>query len=429
MASIQTSTLLSSSFSCFSSKRVNAAIHVPKLPRVNFSVPKIPTGKLVEGLTFTDSVPLLENNVTSTQLRDDLYNSTTSKSTMQLYAILEAVADRVEMHKNIGEQRDNWNTLLLNNINMITLSAVTMAGVAAASGAGEPLLALKLSSTLLFSAATGMLLVMNKIQPSQLAEEQRNATKLFRKLQTQIQTTIALGNPTEEDVKGSMEKVLALDKAYPLPLLGAMLDKFPAKFEPAVWWPATQFKRESKTHKGKSQSSTHQKMEKRNGWSKELEMELREVIEVVKRKDIEDYERLGNIALKINKTLAIAGPLLTGIAAVGSGFVGNGSLAAIVPIMAGSLAAVINGFEHGGQVGMVFEMYRNCGGFFKLLEETIEATMEEKDLERRENGELFEMKMALQLGRSVSQLRELASKSASSRAEGIAVDEFASKLF
>ncbi|KAJ1405569.1 Petal formation-expressed [Sesbania bispinosa] len=396
-----------------SSKRVNAAIHVPKLPRLNFpsSVPKIPTSKHVEGLTFTDSAPLLENN------NNDLSNSTISNSTLQLYAILEAVSDRVEMHKNIGDQRDNWNTLLLNNINMITLTAATLAGVAATTGAGAPLLALKLSSSLLFSAATGMLLVMNKIQPSQLAEEQRNATRLFKQLKAQIETTIALGNPTEEDVKSSMEKVLALDKAYPLPLLGAMLDKFPAKFEPAVWWPNTQFQR-------KNDSKTE-----RNGWSEELEMELREVVEVVKRKDIEDYERLGNIALKINKSLAIAGPLLTGIAAVGSAFVGNGSLAAIVPVMAGSLAAAINAFEHGGQVGMVFEMYRNCGGFFKLLEETIETTLEEKDVERRENGEIMEMKMALKLGRSVSQLRELASKSASCRMEGIAVDEFASKLF
>jgi hypothetical protein len=69
------------------------------------------------------------------------------------------------MHKNVGEQRDNWNKLLLDSINMIILTAATMAGVSA----GAPLLALKLSSTLLFSAATGMLLIMNKIQPSQLA--------------------------------------------------------------------------------------------------------------------------------------------------------------------------------------------------------------------------------------------------------------------
>ncbi|KAJ1428725.1 Petal formation-expressed [Sesbania bispinosa] len=357
---------------------VKSAIHVPKLPRVPFSVPQLRKTKLVEefnGISIDTNTIKSEKNVLTTQIYEGLYksNDKKSKATIQLYAILEAVADRVEMHKNIGEQRDNWNTLLLNSINMITLTATTMAGVAAASGTGAPLLALKLSSALLFSASTGLLLVMNKIQPSQLTEEQRNATRLFRELKSHIETTIALGNPTEEDVKDAMEKVLALDKAYPLPLLGAMLDKFPSKFEPAVWWPATQF------HEGKAESK---KMEEMNGWSEELEMEMREVIEVVKRKDSEDYERLGNIALKVNKTLAIAGPLLTGIAAAGSAFVGNGSWAALVPLMAGSLAAAVNTFEHGGQVGMVFEMYRFCGGFFHMLETSVESTLEEKDIIR-----------------------------------------------
>jgi len=78
---------------------------------------------------------------------------------------------------------------------------------------------------------------------------------------------------------------------------------------------------------------------------------------------------------------------------------------------------------------MVFEMYRASGGFFNLIETSIESTLGEKDLEKRENGELFEMKMALQLGRSVSELRELASKSASYRMEGVEIDEFASKIF
>ncbi|ESW19706.1 hypothetical protein PHAVU_006G148400 [Phaseolus vulgaris] len=419
MASIQTSSLLSYS-SLSSRKIINAAIHVPKLPRVDVSVPKIRTIKKAEEFKPRDKTPLSEKNM---QLHDDIdeqQNSSNYHALVQLYAILEAVADRVEMHNNIGQQRDNWNTLLLNSINMITLTATTMAGVAATCGAGAPLLALKLSSALLFSAATGMLLVMNKIQPSQLTEEQRNASRLFRNLQSEIETTIALGNPTEEDVKGAMKRVLALDKAFPLPLLGAMLEKFPQKFEPAVWWP-------SQLREGKGKS---QRMGKMNGWSRELEMEMREVVEVVKRKDSEDYERLGNMALKINKTLAIAGPLLTGIAAAGSALVGNDSWFSLVPLMAGSLAAVVNSFEHGGQVGMVFEMYRASGGFFKMLETSVESTLQEEDLERRENGELFEMKMALKLGRSVSQLRELASKSASYRMEGVfEIDEFASKLF
>ncbi|RHN72532.1 putative petal formation-expressed [Medicago truncatula] len=172
-----------------------------------------------------------------------------------------------------------------------------------------------------------------------------------------------------------------------------MLENYPAKFVPANWWPSK---------KGKTQSKKIGKMN--NGWSKELEMEMQEVVEVIKRKDAEDYNRLGNIALKVDKSLAIAGPLLTGIAAIGSTFIGNGSLAAFVPLLAGSLASAVNTFEHGGQVGM-------------------------KDLEKRENGELFEMKMALQLGRNVSELRERATKSASCRIEGVDIDEFSSKLF
>ncbi|KAM4106931.1 hypothetical protein ACJW30_04G100500 [Castanea mollissima] len=410
----------SSSSSCCCSRKINAAIHVPNLPKLSLSLPKIPTRNLGEELNIRDG---FINTIPIEKINDRSHNSSTNIVTTQLYAILEAVADRIEMHANIGEQRDNWNTLLLNSINMMILTAATMAGVAAtAGGIGMPLLASKLSSTLLYSAATGMLLIMNKIQPSQLAEEQRNATRLFKQLQSQIQTMLAVGTPTQEDVKEVMEKVFSLDKAYPLPLLGAMLEKFPAKFEPAVWWPSIQKKNEY-SHQGK-QCYTTTAPKENNGWSEELEMEMREIIKVVERKDIEDYVRLGNLALKINKTLAISGPLLTGIAALGSAFVGHGSWAPIVAVAAGALASAVNAFEHGGQVGMVIEMYRNCGGFLQLLKESIETTLEERDLEKRENGELFEMKVALKLGRSLSQLRALARKSASSH-----VDEFASKLF
>ncbi|XP_054785529.1 probable F-box protein At4g22030 [Prosopis cineraria] len=418
MSSLQ----ISASFCSFSSssssvKKVNAAINVPKLPRVHFSHPKMhstSTTKLVRELhgSIDATVPSqLDVTSTSTQIYDDPY-----KANIQLHAILEAVSDRIEMHNNMGEQRNNWNTLLLNSINMMTLTATTMVGLNTAIDNS----ALKLSSTLLFTAATGMLLIMNKIQPSQLTEEQRNATRLFKQLHNEIQTTLAVGNPTEEDVKNAMEKVLALDKAYPLPLLGAMLEKFPSKFEPAVWWPQT------KTNEVvKSQTKMNI-----NGWSPELETEMRQIVEVMKRKDVEEYERLGNLVLKFNKTLAVSGPLLTGIAALGSALVSHGSSwPGIVAAMAGSLAASMNALEHGGQVGMVFEMYRNCGGFFKLLQDTIDTTLEEKDYEKRENGEIFEMKMAMKLGRSVSQLRQLASKSSAYDSEGITLDEFASKLF
>ncbi|GAV73222.1 hypothetical protein CFOL_v3_16708 [Cephalotus follicularis] len=407
MASLQASTLLISSSSSNDSKRINAAISVPKLPRIHFSVPKAPSRDLDEESNmkggFTKTTPL-QRNVTSRTIKED-NDSSTSMVTAQLYAILEAVADRVEMHTNIGEQRENWNTLLLSSINMITLTAATMAGVAATGGVGISLLALKLSSTLLFSVATGMVMIMNKIQPSQLVEEQRKATRTFKQLETQIKTILALRSPTQEDVNGSMEKVIAIDKAYPLPLLGVMLEKYPKTFEPAIWWPQNHSQRG-----GENQNQSNRKT-KKNGWSEGLEVEMKDVVKVLKRKDSEEYKRLGNLVLKVHKVLAISGPLLTGIAAAGSAFVGNGSWAAIVAVAAGVLASTVNTLEHGGQVGMVFELYRNSAGFFKFLEESIESTLNESEVDKRENGDLFEMKVALQLGRSLSQLRNLAKKS------------------
>ena len=185
MASLQISSLLSNTFCSTSPSRIKSSIHIPEKLPIPFSIApnSKPSRKLFEELNgFSHTIQILQDNSCSSSNNN---NNITSKATIQLYAILEAVDDRVEMHHNIGEQRDNWNTLLLNSINMLTLTATAMAGVAATIATGDaPLLALKLSSTLLFSASTGMLMVMNKIQPSQLAEEQRNATRLFKQLKS-----------------------------------------------------------------------------------------------------------------------------------------------------------------------------------------------------------------------------------------------------
>ncbi|KNA25254.1 hypothetical protein SOVF_008200 [Spinacia oleracea] len=416
MVSLQNSTsLLSSSSSKIS---ITSSISGPKYFRYpKITVPKLPNHvqkqQLIEELNkLTTNLPLREPKSTTTTTTSA--TAKTSIETIKLYTILESVSDRIEMHQNIGDQRENWNSLLLNSVNMITLTAVTMAGLAEASGSSNGF-GLKVSSTLLFVAGTGLLLVMNKIQPSQLVEEQRNAVRLFKRLQNNIQTTLSVRKPSREDVEVAMAKVLALDRAYPLPLLGAMIDKYPESLQPAVWWPSM---------KQSSSSSPKHKHCDRNGWTRELEDNVREIVGVTKTRDIEDYIRLGNKALKLSKMLAVSGPLLTGIAAVGAA--GGGQWGGLVAAVAGSMAAAVNTVEHGGQVGMVFEMYRNCAGFFKLLEETVESTLNEEDLGKRENGEVFELKMALHLGRSLSELRDFAEKSR--RNEG-SVDEFASKLF
>ncbi|KAK3433455.1 hypothetical protein EUGRSUZ_D01350 [Eucalyptus grandis] len=319
---------------------------------------------------------------------------------------VKALGDRVEMHKNIGEQRDNWNSLFLISVNMMLLAAAIVVGMATVSAASNDQalpLAFKVTSTVLYLAATMMLVVANVIQPSQLAEEQRNAARLFKQLRDQVCIKLSICTPSIMDVDEAMEKVLALDKAYPLPLIGKMLEKFPKKIEPAVWW---------------SQQSRHEK----------LEDGMRDIVEVLKRKDLADYLRLSKKALKMNKVLAISGPVLTMLAAFGSLMVGfpHRSWASVMGMVCGALACIVNTAGHGGQVGMVFEMYRNNAGFFKLMEENIESNLSERDAEKRENGDILRLKVALLLGRTVSELEDLGKSLPS---DGKAIEEFASKLF
>ncbi|KAF6173281.1 hypothetical protein GIB67_026976 [Kingdonia uniflora] len=413
-ATLQASSLLCSSSSRhYSRTTVHATFRIPK---IRISLPNPPTKNLVEELNVRNVFTTI-TAIPSTSARD---NEETSDTTViaELYAIMEAVSERIELHVIVKDQRNNWNSLLLNSVNTITMSAAMMVALTSTTGElGESFLALKLAPTLLYTAVTGMLLVMNKIQPSQLAEEQRNATRLFKQLHTQIQITLALGTPTSMDVKNAMEKVLAIDRAFPLPLLGgAMLEKFPERVEPAVWWPKQE----------KLQNQFGEK-EGNNGWNDKLEEDMWNIVAVLKDRDMEDYVKLGKRALKVNKALAITGPLLTAVAAFGSASIessSHGSGAVLLGVLAGALATVVNTFEHGGQVGMVFEMYRGCAGTFQQLQETIEATLNEKELGKRENGELFEMKVALQLGRSVSDLRKFVAASNTT-----ATKEFASKLF
>ncbi|XVF87762.1 hypothetical protein PTKIN_Ptkin18bG0146600 [Pterospermum kingtungense] len=108
MASLQASSFVVSSSS---SKQIHAAILVPKLPSIR--VPKQPTQQSHLELNTRDgyinTIPVEKNvDVRTTSVQE---SSSVSMATVQLYAILETVADRVEMHKNIGEQQENWNSL------------------------------------------------------------------------------------------------------------------------------------------------------------------------------------------------------------------------------------------------------------------------------------------------------------------------------
>jgi hypothetical protein len=47
---------------------------------------------------------------------------------------------------------------------------------------------------------------------------------------------------------------------------------------------------------------------------------------------------------------------------------------------------------------MIFELYRNCAGYYEDMEQEIQTTIR-LPVSQREHGELFHQKIALQLGR------------------------------
>ncbi|OEL26120.1 putative F-box protein [Dichanthelium oligosanthes] len=348
----------------------------------------------------------------------------------KLRLVAEAAADRAEMHDIIGRQRDNWNHLLLHSTNSLTLAASVMAALAPGSSTVG---ALKASAGVLLATVAVTMAAVNRIQPSQLAEEQRNATRLWRQLERDVRAGIELRTTTpvtEADVQEAMERVLALDAAYPLPLLPGMLEKFPKAVEPARWWPRRrpqQLKRRSKSFGRRGAGNTNN-----NGWTQELEEEMRGLLRVLRAKDEHQYLTVGKLVLTLNKGLAVAGPALAGTAAVAAAFIGSngdaGTWASGAAVLCGALAAAANTVEHGGQLGMVFELLRNCAGFYRKLQEDIEAALGEADAERRENGEVFEHKVALLLGRSASDLRQFR-RLASASVKDEDIKDYAGKLF
>ncbi|GLJ47903.1 hypothetical protein SUGI_1011440 [Cryptomeria japonica] len=115
----------------------------------------------------------------------------------------------------------------------------------------------------------------------------------------------------------------------------------------------------------------------------------------LKTGDIAEYVGLSRKVLGVNSILAIAGSLLTGIAGALNL---NGAMLSM-SMVACVLGVVGSTLSHAGQVGMVFEMYRNCAGFYHLLDSSISDTPSETDPEAKENGELFHWRLALQLRR------------------------------
>jgi hypothetical protein len=316
-----------------------------------------------------------------------------SRVVAQLRNIAFAAKDRSEMHAIIGVQRDNWNKLCHMTVNMTTIAAAMLAamnnGVAGSTSAS---FGMSMAAFLLNGGAAGFMFLASKFQPSQLAEEQRTASRFFKMLARDIETTLLIDPRLRKAVHLYMDDVMdrleALDVAFPLPLTPNGLVKFPQEVVPSVLGSTADL------------SETEILANNTNGWSNAMVQDLKHTAEKLKESDIEIYLGWARNKERDNKRLAMLAPVLAGSAALLSllGCCEPGiPLAALAS--ACSIAAVFgSSFSNGGQIGMIFELYRNCAGYYEQMVQDIQSTIR-VPVCQREDGELYHQKIALKLGR------------------------------
>jgi hypothetical protein len=207
-----------------------------------------------------------------------------------------------------------------------------------------------------------------------------------------IETTLLIDPRLRKAVQFYMDDVMdrleALDVAFPLPLTPNGLVKFPEEVVPSVLGSTEDL------------SETEIPANNANGWSNEMVEDLKHTAKKLKESDIETYLGWARNKERNNKRLAMLAPVLAASAALLSLF---GScwpgihLAALASTC--SIAAVFgSSFSNGGQIGMIFELYRNCAGYYEQMVQDIQRTIR-VPVCQREDGELYHQKIALKLGR------------------------------
>jgi hypothetical protein len=115
-----------------------------------------------------------------------------------------------------------------------------------------------------------------------------------------------------------VERVLTLDKAYPLHLLGADAEEVPSGGRARRVAAEEEEFQQTIVEKATAHGRSHEQLEhEAEGWD---ERDLQGDIE---RRDVEEYLKLSEKGLKLNKFLVILGPLLIGFVAVATALTGH----------------------------------------------------------------------------------------------------------
>ncbi|KAG6544216.1 hypothetical protein Mapa_014418 [Marchantia paleacea] len=298
--------------------------------------------------------------------------------------LLVLVSDRTEMHSILAQQRDNWSRLFHSTTTMASVFAAT----ASAVNGAVPAPGLQVVAIVLGVGAAALMALVSKFQPSQLAEEQRHAARFFKRLGADVEATLQVDPRLREEASSYWERSVttlhALDRAFPLPLTPIVVEKFPKHLRPS------KLSGELDLARPEVKVSRHSHI---NGWTPSAIEDLKHTAHLLQHSDIPEYVNMANKAKLINLILSITSPL-SATAGVVLNMAGCPSVAAAVTV--GSLFA--HTLTHALQMGAVYEVYRNCAGYYADVEKSIERVLR-LPLQQREDATIFLQKISMSLGR------------------------------
>jgi hypothetical protein len=314
----------------------------------------------------------------------------------QLRNLATLASDRSEMHHILSLQRDNWNSLFHTTI---TMASVSTAVVAALNGA-QPAVGLSVVASGLGLTVAAFMALVNFFQPSQLAEEQSHAARFFKRLATDIESTLEIDPRMRPEASHYLQQKLAtlhaLDSAFPMPLTPVVLEKFPKVIAPSILSGPAVDLAQPEVSTSSSQYS--------NGWTPAIEKDLKRTAQILHDSDIPTYLQMATGVNHLNKALAIASNVMATAAAL------LNVIGAMPGIHTSALAAAMSvgaffahNLSHAATLGAAYETYRNCAGYYADLESSIQRALR-TPVSQREDGMLFLQKISLQLGRNPAAL-------------------------
>ncbi|KAH7373525.1 hypothetical protein KP509_17G060500 [Ceratopteris richardii] len=253
--------------------------------------------------------------------------------------------------------------------------------------------------------------MVNRFQPSQLAEEQRSAARQLRRFHADIQYTISAPSDIQRNIPdllySSQQRLRALDKAFPIPLpLSSGLEKFPRTVTPPALLTveARGADADIVTPKLDREHLTYNRVFGTSGNLDKCRIHnLQRLASQIRSSETNMYLEWARNVVKVNKVFAILAPTLAALACLlnaASALQGGvhsywtGTLAAICSIFCVFIRSMSNDL----QLGAVYEMYRNAAGHYAEAEESIHNTLREQPA-NREDGLLFMERLAYKLGR------------------------------